>query len=625
MDIKKIQYWLIGGIILLIGSLAILYMQSIQSNLNTTKKLINLIQDISDNQLEKASVQEHSLGQEQDQNDNTDYKNDVQPAPQQLTVQKKEVIVIDNSQTLQKLLTEHKQPAVFFLHMNGCGWCKKMDPVFKAVAENPLFNTIQFYDVNGPELGAAAMVKNLFGQSVNGYPFILFLNQDGYLEKQAGFMHQADFIKKLQSLYPKSKPQEQDTVVVQSSTDNSVCTQNSDCQSGCCYGPSNSSGVCTASCECNPLILTGDTCWNDGQCQTSYCYFQYGAEQPGICSNPPQPNGALCTEDSNCLSNYCILDGSGVMECSCGPADGCTCGTNSDCNSGNCYLGFCKQPEPAAMCCWNNGQCASKWCYEQLNPCPTAIGMCCEYSSCESGDCLNGVCSCPATSSNNISNGCACDGNANCASGNCYGGICQAPEADGMACQNDGECSSGYCDSGYCCPDNCECGCTAGLCNACCPGAGESGNSNSCACDNNSDCVSGNCYGDTGAGICQAPEGPGAVCTNDGECSSDDCYIPDNTTIGSCCPSDPPCECGCTDGLCNTCCPGPEESGNNLGCLCYNNSDCLSGNCYGAGDTDEVCNTLGSCYCQAPEADGMACQNDGNCMSNNCVNGICQS
>ena len=60
----------------------------------------------------------------------------------------------------------------------------------------------------------------------------------------------------------------------------------------------------------------------------------------------------------------------------CDRADGCYCGSNSDCDSDNCVLGTCMSncaqkngTLPEGCFCTSNGECASNICNVELNEC----------------------------------------------------------------------------------------------------------------------------------------------------------------------------------------------------------------------------------------------------------------
>ena len=113
----------------------------------------------------------------------------------------KPMIEVTTQEDLQNILSNKKEPAILFFHMNGCGWCKKMDPVYQEVAKNSDFASIQFYSVNGKDCNAQVIVKEITDQQMNGYPTLIFMNEHGYLDKQVGFAQQQDFEQKIKKLF----------------------------------------------------------------------------------------------------------------------------------------------------------------------------------------------------------------------------------------------------------------------------------------------------------------------------------------------------------------------------------------------------------------------------------------
>jgi len=117
-----------------------------------------------------------------------------------------EVVEITDKDLLHDLIKDHKNPLIIFFHMDGCGFCKKMDPVFNEIVKNPQFSEIKFYSVNGRDLQAPGIVQELVDQKINGYPFFLFMNKNGYLDKHAGYKPQEDFEDKIANVFGKTLP-----------------------------------------------------------------------------------------------------------------------------------------------------------------------------------------------------------------------------------------------------------------------------------------------------------------------------------------------------------------------------------------------------------------------------------
>lgn len=121
---------------------------------------------------------------------------------QEDVAQPQPIIEINTQDALRGALHSSKQPSVVFFHMDGCGWCKKMKPVFEQVAHNKDFAGLQFYNVDGRSAQAPIVVKDLFDQQVAGYPFFLFIDENGFIDKQAGFAEQDKFENKIKGLFP---------------------------------------------------------------------------------------------------------------------------------------------------------------------------------------------------------------------------------------------------------------------------------------------------------------------------------------------------------------------------------------------------------------------------------------
>ena len=103
------------------------------------------------------------------------------------------VTEISTKDALQSLLDSNNKPSVLFFHMNGCGWCKKMDPVFDEVSNNPAYSKIKFYRIEGRSSQAAELVQKAFDQKINGFPTLLFVNDGKFIDKQVGFAKKEDF------------------------------------------------------------------------------------------------------------------------------------------------------------------------------------------------------------------------------------------------------------------------------------------------------------------------------------------------------------------------------------------------------------------------------------------------
>ena len=76
-----------------------------------------------------------------------------------------------------------------------------MEPVYEEVAQDPEFASIQFYTVNGRDCDAPGIVKELTDQQITGYPFLMFMNEKGYLDKQSGFAKQEEFEQTISTIF----------------------------------------------------------------------------------------------------------------------------------------------------------------------------------------------------------------------------------------------------------------------------------------------------------------------------------------------------------------------------------------------------------------------------------------
>jgi hypothetical protein len=232
------------------------------------------------------------------------------------------------------------------------------------------------------------------------------------------------------------------------------------------------------------------------------------------------------------------------VDCGGGTCPACptgqTCSVNSDCQTGICIGGVCK--DPSCTDGLRNGGETDVDCGG--GTCPTCVtGQACNGGSdCQTGLCTGGVCvnpsctdglrnggetdvdcgggTCPACPT-----GAVCNGNSDCQTGVCIGGICMSPScADGLrngsetgvdcgggacpacptggACNVGSDCQSGVCVGGTCraatCTDGARNGsetgvdCGGGTCPAC---------PNGQTCNANSDCQTGLCSG----GVCAGP------------------------------------------------------------------------------------------------------------------------
>jgi thiol-disulfide isomerase/thioredoxin len=113
------------------------------------------------------------------------------------------IIEIKDQESLRVMLKNNTQQAVLFFHMDGCGWCKKMMPVFYAAAQIPVYKDIKFYSIDGKSAQAPMVVKELYDQFINRYPFLLFIDENGFVEKQSGFSQEDAFEHKIKEVFKK--------------------------------------------------------------------------------------------------------------------------------------------------------------------------------------------------------------------------------------------------------------------------------------------------------------------------------------------------------------------------------------------------------------------------------------
>ncbi len=110
------------------------------------------------------------------------------------------IVQIETEQDLKNLLENNIGPSAISFHMDSCGWCMKMHPIFESFARDNQFNHITFYSVNGPILKAHTHVKEILNKTVTGYPTIFFMNQGKLIDKQVGGAPSDILIKKLNGL-----------------------------------------------------------------------------------------------------------------------------------------------------------------------------------------------------------------------------------------------------------------------------------------------------------------------------------------------------------------------------------------------------------------------------------------
>lgn len=116
------------------------------------------------------------------------------------------IVTINTEEELKNLLENSMGPCAISFHMDQCGWCIKMHPIFETLAKDNDFEHITFYSVNGPILKAYVHVPNILNEPVTGYPTFLFMNQGKVVGKQIGGASSEDMKGKLNKHLPKSSP-----------------------------------------------------------------------------------------------------------------------------------------------------------------------------------------------------------------------------------------------------------------------------------------------------------------------------------------------------------------------------------------------------------------------------------
>jgi thiol-disulfide isomerase/thioredoxin len=120
------------------------------------------------------------------------------------------IVTMQRPDHLQNFFQNNKGPSTVFLSMNGCGFCKSMQPEFEKLANDPQFKHITFYQGDGPTLQADEHASNILSQEINGYPTLYFFNEGELVDTQVGAAPAQVIIQKLNNLSDqpglKSKP-----------------------------------------------------------------------------------------------------------------------------------------------------------------------------------------------------------------------------------------------------------------------------------------------------------------------------------------------------------------------------------------------------------------------------------
>ncbi len=114
------------------------------------------------------------------------------------------IVKITTEEELKNLLQNSLGPCAISFHMDRCGWCMKMHPIFESLAQDDQFEHITFYSINGPMLKASVHVKNILGEPVTGYPTIFFMNKGKVVDTQIGGTTHEEMKNKLNKHLPKS-------------------------------------------------------------------------------------------------------------------------------------------------------------------------------------------------------------------------------------------------------------------------------------------------------------------------------------------------------------------------------------------------------------------------------------
>jgi hypothetical protein len=316
------------------------------------------------------------------------------------------------------------------------------------------------------------------------------------------------------------------------------------------------------------------------------------------CANPCA-NGMTCSSNAQCQSGACV---DGV--CCDGPCAG-LCEACSAAKKGNGSDGVCGavllgadpdddcEPEPAATCgltgsCDGTGQCQ-----EHLTGTQCAAAFCSDPSTLQHADACDGAGTCSDGGSQDCAPyACAgsaclssCSGDGDCApAAFCDGSSCAPKRALGQPCGADSWCVEGHCaPEGICCDEACATPCRS--------------------------CATGTC-GDVASGTDDSP--PGA-CGGAQECAAGSCLSID----GQSCATDLACASGhCVDG---TCCDTACQDA----CMAC---DIVPGACLpiaqggvddepaGACTSPSACDGAGVCKAE----NGAACAGPDDCASGNC-------
>ena len=472
-----------------------------------------------------------------------------------------------------------------------------------------------------------------------------------------------------------------------------VCSGNDDAYCG--------SDLACVQGECKPLQGNGGSCGENLDCITDSTCIN------GLCSDPASPgepcdagDAADCSGSSSCGdASQPICGGSGSscagggsdsaddalcvgglvcvnLVCHGTQANGGSCDTNSDCESGVCVSDTCKDAGTAGEACDladGNVDCDPAYGCGEDGVCGGNDADCSnnDDAQCfEDRKCIAGHCNHP------VANGAQCDtSNDECISGHCINSACSEAASVGEQCDfgDDSDCEGeigcgtdlvcGGAGSGGCGNDDSQCN-TGLICSfdTCAPAVAVGS-----ACDaDNSDCASNHCIN----GICTAvPSSVGGVCdvgdpsdcNGNVDCGSDsvcggflsDCAVNDDSlcdaSVGFVCVFDRcqnrvafngDCDSDnrdCEEGF--TCISSSCSVYSAMGGPCDDAGDCFdsgvdcspSRKCGGigaaCGNDDSLCASSNICVqgsCHVPVGRGGACGENKDCVSGICVFGTCK-
>ena len=348
-----------------------------------------------------------------------------------------------------------------------------------------------------------------------------------------------------------------------------------------------------------------------------------------------------CLSAGDCLSGFCV-DGVCCDTACNGPCQACTALKKGGGADGSCGP-VAADTDPDEECatqdkstCGTSGACDGQGAcarYPVNTPCGPATctdgvstGLLCDAAH----QCQQQVVSCaPFLCESTTACSASCQVDLECVAGaHCDGKVCKGDLAQGAACSRNSECASGFCADGVCCNSACEGTCQAckgslkeggGADGLCGPALASTDPHNDCdpepeaSCDKNGFCDGKGACAVYAAGTpCQAP-----TCASDVQGVRVDVFACDGS--GTCKAGDAlPCEAfGCEQGACKTSCGADSDCAprsycdegacffqKDLGALCQEARECLSGSCVDGVCCNSACE--GQCEaCDVPKALGL--------------------